>query len=76
MMLHNGRCGSTVVGDLLVQNPNIHWASELYAKLCLQSGKKKISKNQKKITAKKGSARGKISSFKESQIIGAMPFNP
>ena len=33
MMLHNGRCGSTVVGDLLVQNPNIHWASELYAKL-------------------------------------------
>ena len=30
MMLHNGRCGSTVVGDLLAQNPNIHWASELY----------------------------------------------
>ena len=29
-MLHNGRCGSTVVGDLLAQNPNIHWASELY----------------------------------------------
>ena len=23
-MLHNGRCGSTVVGDLLAQNPNIH----------------------------------------------------
>ena len=23
MMLHNGRCGSTVVGDLLAQNPNI-----------------------------------------------------
>ena len=30
MMLHNGRCGSTVVGNLLAQNPNIHWASELY----------------------------------------------
>ena len=33
MMLHNGRCGSTVVGDLLSQNPNIHWASELYTPL-------------------------------------------
>ena len=30
MMLHNGRCGSTVVGNLLAQNPNIYWASELY----------------------------------------------
>ena len=30
MMLHHGRCGSTVVGNLLAQNPNIHWASELY----------------------------------------------
>ena len=33
MMLHNGRCGSTVVGNLLAQNPNIHWASELYTPL-------------------------------------------
>ena len=33
MMLHNGRCGSTVVGYLLAQNPNIHWASELYTPL-------------------------------------------
>ena len=24
MMLHNGRCGSTVVGNLLAQNPNIY----------------------------------------------------
>ena len=32
-MLHNGRCGSTVVGHLLAQNPNIHWASELYTPL-------------------------------------------
>ena len=32
-MLHNGRCGSTVVGDLLAQNPNMHWASELYTPL-------------------------------------------
>ena len=30
MILHNGRCGSTVVGNLLAQNPNMHWASELY----------------------------------------------
>ncbi len=29
-MLHHGRCGSTVVGNLLAQNSNIHWASELY----------------------------------------------
>ena len=33
MMLHNGRCGSTVVGNLLSQNPNMHWASELYTPL-------------------------------------------
>ena len=32
-MLHNGRCGSTVVGNLLAQNPNMHWASELYTPL-------------------------------------------
>ena len=30
MILHNGRCGSTVVGNLLAQNPNMHWASEIY----------------------------------------------
>ena len=23
MILHNGRCGSTVVGNLLAQNPNM-----------------------------------------------------
>ena len=40
MMLHNGRCGSTVVGYLLAQNPNIHWASELYTPFC-KNGKKK-----------------------------------
>ena len=33
MMLHNGRCGSKVVANLLAQNPNIHWASELYTPL-------------------------------------------
>ena len=34
-MLHNGRCGSTVVGNLLSQNPNIHWASEaIYTFIC------------------------------------------
>ena len=32
-MIHNGRCGSTVVGNLLAQNPNMHWASELYTPL-------------------------------------------
>ena len=34
MMLHNGRCGSKVVANLLAQNPNIHWASELYTPIC------------------------------------------
>ena len=33
MMIHHGRCGSSVVGNLLVQNPNIHWASELYSSM-------------------------------------------
>ena len=32
-MIHHGRCGSTVVGNLLAQNPNMHWASELYTPL-------------------------------------------
>ena len=32
-MIHHGRCGSSVVGNLLVQNPNIHWASELYSSM-------------------------------------------
>lgn len=30
VMFHIGRCGSTVVGQLLCQHPRIHWASELY----------------------------------------------
>lgn len=30
IMFHIGRCGSTVVADLLNQHPRIHWASELY----------------------------------------------
>jgi len=29
-MFHIGRCGSTVVSDLLGQHPDVHWASELY----------------------------------------------
>jgi len=31
VMLHIGRCGSSVVGQLLGQHPRIYWASELYA---------------------------------------------
>ena len=30
VMFHIGRCGSTVVSDLLGQHPDVHWASELY----------------------------------------------
>ena len=39
MMLHNGRCGSTVVGNLLAQNPNMHWLPS-YIHLYLKNGKK------------------------------------
>ena len=30
-MFHIGRCGSTVLGQLLNQHPRIYWASELYS---------------------------------------------
>lgn len=30
VMFHPGRCGSTVLGDLLNQHPQINWASEIY----------------------------------------------
>jgi hypothetical protein len=30
IMFHIGRCGSTVVGDMLNQHQHIYWASELY----------------------------------------------
>ena len=30
LMVHHGRCGSSVTGHLLSQNPSIHWASEIY----------------------------------------------
>ena len=44
-MLHNGRCGSTVVGNLLAQNPNIHWASELYTAHNCKVERRKSAKN-------------------------------
>lgn len=30
LMLHQGRCGSTVLGDLLSQHPALHWDGEIY----------------------------------------------
>jgi len=35
-MIHLGRCGSTVLGDLLNQHHRIYWASELYAPILNQ----------------------------------------
>lgn len=35
-MFHIGRCGSTVVGQLLNQHPKIYWASELYTSIFLE----------------------------------------
>jgi len=30
IMFHNGRCGSSVLGDLLNQHPKVHWDSEIF----------------------------------------------
>ena len=30
VMLHSGRCGSTVAGDLLAQHPEIAWRGEIF----------------------------------------------
>ncbi len=30
IMFHTGRCGSTVLGNMLNQNPRINWASEIF----------------------------------------------
>ncbi|NEQ34055.1 MAG: hypothetical protein F6K04_24205 [Leptolyngbya sp. SIO4C5] len=35
-MLHYGRCGSTVLGDLLGQHPDIFWDSEVFERLYTQ----------------------------------------
>jgi hypothetical protein len=35
-MFHIGRCGSSVVGELLNQHPKIYWASELYSSIFLE----------------------------------------
>ena len=33
VIIHGGRCGSTVLGDILGQNPMYHWAGEIYTEL-------------------------------------------
>ena len=73
MMLHNGRCGSTVVGDLLVQNPNIHWASELYAKLKIAKWKEE---NQQEFAylAKEPIAKNPIAILKNSMHKTTKPY--
>ena len=38
-MFHHGRCGSTVIGMLLNQHPEIKWAGEIFAQLKSKYGK-------------------------------------
>lgn len=33
VMLHTGRCGSTVLADMLNQHPDIFWAGEIFARM-------------------------------------------
>ena len=68
-MLHNGRCGSTVVGNLLSQNPNIHWASELYTPLLW----KKEHPNRFPLSEQKTYG-GKLNRFDFKSIIGFSGF--
>ena len=39
-MFHIGRCGSTVVSELLNQHSKIHWESELYTPIFTELQKK------------------------------------
>jgi hypothetical protein len=39
VMYHLGRCGSTVLGSLLDQNPRIYWDGELYTRFFLKGPK-------------------------------------
>jgi LPS sulfotransferase NodH len=33
VMLHTGRCGSTVLADMLNQHPDVYWAGEIFARM-------------------------------------------
>ena len=47
-MFHSGRTGSTVLGDLLKQHPNVDWAGEIYEKrksVHRKMGKEAVSGN-------------------------------
>jgi len=44
IMLHIGRCGSTVVSQLLIQHPDIHWSKELYSPIFLEWQRKNMGK--------------------------------
>jgi LPS sulfotransferase NodH len=33
VMLHTGRCGSTLLADMLNQHPDIYWAGEIFARM-------------------------------------------
>ncbi len=39
-MFHVGRSGSTVLGDLLHQNPAVHWDGEIYERIFQEVGRK------------------------------------
>ena len=51
-IFHNGRCGSTVVGNLLGKHNKIHWDGQIYAKLFVKPDGKTFGK----IEYKKGFA--------------------
>ena len=49
MMVHPGRCGSSVTADLLGQNPNIHWDGEIYLHILQKWIKENTGKKHNKI---------------------------
>jgi hypothetical protein len=45
-IFHNGRCGSTVVGNLLGKHNKIHWDGQIYAKLFVKPDGKTFGKTE------------------------------
>jgi hypothetical protein len=38
LLIHSGRCGSTVIGQILDQQPSIYWDAEILTKITLNGG--------------------------------------
>ncbi len=51
-MIHHGRCGSTVVADLLKQHCEVFWADELYTSVFEKWLNEKNNKNLRSVTSK------------------------